>query len=320
MNEVVPVTLVTGFLGSGKTTLLNRILRASPAQRFAVVENEFGELGIDGLLVDTAVDALFELTDGCVCCTVRDDLVEVFSELAVRAQSLDHVLVETSGLADPVPVMRLMDLPWMQAAFRLDGVVTVVDAGNVRRDLEESRTCSEQITYADLIVVNKCSEVSESSLVWVEDRLRALNPLARVVRADHADVPLPWVLELGARDVESMLKRRERLSESAEHGHDDAITSVAVEAAGDVDVVALDRWLGELVRSPDLSLLRTKGVLSVRGQPQRFVFHGVRGAVEVRPDRPWGEAERGNRVVFIGRGLDPEELRTGLLACVLPPR
>lgn len=319
----VPVTLVTGFLGAGKTTLLNHVLDSADERRFAVIENEFGDLGIDSDLVGASAEAVFALNEGCVCCTVRDDLVELFDRLAAQVADFDHVIIETSGLADPGPVMKVFELARIRAAFRLDGVVTVVDAHHVESDLRDTETCAEQITYADLLVLNKADRLGESRLRSLEARLAALNPLARLVRTVQARVPVRDVLQLGGRDFKANVVHEQTRPDGHSHHHDETIASVGVEAGGDMNVDLLDRWLGSLVRRHDLELLRMKGVLAVPGQSRRFVFHGVRAVVDVVPGPPWGEETRRNRAVFIGRGLDPSMLESGFLACVQetdPPR
>lgn len=315
-----PVTIVTGFLGAGKTTLLNHILAADPTRRVAVIENEFGDLGVDPALLRTDDDdAVFELLNGCVCCTVRQDLVKVFERLADRGDAFDHVIIETSGLADPIPVLQVFEIPPVRAAFALDGIVTVVDAGHIEQNLTETAACADQLAYADLIILNKTDQLSARPLKALEARLRSLNPLADVVPTEHARAPVARVLKLGRLDSELRLARRGERSTSTAHRHDDTITAVALESDGDMNLRLLDLWLGHLLKQPCHDILRMKGVLSITGYARRFVFHGVRRVVDVRPGRTWGGEARHNRVVFIGRGLEYDRLRAGFSACLQEP-
>jgi G3E family GTPase len=309
MADPIDVTLVTGFLGAGKTTLVNHLLATSPDTRFVVVENEFGDVGIDGALVNVADDALIALDEGCVCCDVRDDLVEAFADLAARPGPVDHVLVEASGLAEPAPVMRVIERAGSR--FRLNGVIALVDALHIEQDLAAHHTTAEQLVFADVLVLNKTDLVDPATLDALEAKLRAAYPLAEVVRAVGAAVPPEAVLGIGGHAPELAPPDHDH------HHHGHGITSVAVDASGDVDIEAVDAWLGTLLRDDAVELMRTKGWLSMRGVPQRFAFHVVREVVDVRPDRPWGDTPRGNRIVFIGRGLDATALQAGLDACVL---
>ena len=177
----IPVTLVTGFLGAGKTTLLNHILDAKPERRFAVIENEFGDVGVDGSLFNDACDILYELNDGCICCSVREDLIGVFEQLLLRVNDIDHVVIETTGLAEPEPVMRIFDLPKINAAFDLAGVITVVDAAHVEASLDDVTACLEQIAYADLLILNKVDQVGATALDAVEAKLKQLNRRVNVI-------------------------------------------------------------------------------------------------------------------------------------------
>lgn len=311
----IPVTLVTGFLGSGKTTLVNHILRTQTEQQFAVIENEFGMMGVDGSFVDAPKESVFEINDGCVCCSVQGDLLEVFRELVSRNSEFDHVIIETTGLADPAPVMRLFERSEIGEHFDLVGVVTVVDAHHLKASLEEVETCEEQITYSDVLVVNKIDGLSRENLEVTEARLRTLNPFAQILRAEHAKVEAGLVLFPSRRPVDE-LQLGNTDHGTHQHRHDQAIVSVAVEASGHVDIERLDAWLFSLTRRNDLSLLRMKGLLSIPNHPQRFIFHGVRDAIDVRPDRSWGVIPRTNRIVFIGRRLDEVALQEAFMKCI----
>ena len=319
-DEHIPVTLVTGFLGAGKTTLLNHILESNPNKRFAIIENEFGDLGVDGSLVRAKSEVLFELNDGCICCTVREDLIEVFSQLLERTEEIDHVIIETTGLAEPVPVMRIFEYPEVRAAFTLDGVVTVVDAAHIGESLSDVDACEEQITYADLLILNKADRVGLSDLESVEQRLKKLNPLAAQVRAHHATVDSESVLNLGGRSEKERFPghhhEHHHDHHHDDHEHDDEIGSVAVEAPGEVNVAELDMWLERLIRSPQPELIRMKGIIAVPGDPRRFVFNVVRQVVDVHPERPWESDERYNRIVFIGRGLEQTSLQEAFQDCL----
>ena len=313
-NESVnrtPVTLVTGFLGAGKTTLLNRILTSDVGKQFAIVENEFGDLGVDGSLLRSNRDLVFELNDGCICCTVRDDLIQVLTQLRARHDGFDHVIIETTGLAEPAPVLRVFERPEIGKDFILDGVVTVVDAGHFEQSMAEVSTCAEQVSYADVLILNKTDSCSESVQRSIENQLKAINPLAEVLRSTHAHVDIHKLLNIGGRLVNDL-----RPHDPVHHHHDSDIRSFYVSADGDVNVALLDRWLGQLVRRRDATLLRMKGILAVPDDPRRFVFNGVRDVVDVRPDRHWGSEARSSRIVFIGKGLCHDDLRVGFEACL----
>ncbi|MCY4423681.1 MAG: GTP-binding protein [Acidimicrobiaceae bacterium] len=445
----VPVTILTGFLGSGKTTLLNRILTEHHGRRIAVIENEFGEIGIDQGLVVNADEEVFEMSNGCICCTVRGDLIRVLDNLGKRRDKFDYVLVETTGLADPGPVAQtfFMDDD-IAAEYAIDGIVTVVDAVHVDQQLGRSRETEEQIAFADVVVLNKTDLVNARRVDELEERIRSMNGLAAMHRSSFGSVAVDDLLDQRSFDLTVALDRRptflepeypfewtgvyrlgpgthtlcfdagpdptmglavlplpapspealetaaeacvrvfaepvaptdggsvtvgahfevaldgtaettvplviedgsgeqlyglfcEHLAEEyhprltaadggeplvpvaerawvAAHEHDDSVSSVGIEADGDVDGGRLNDWLGDLLRDKGTDLFRMKGFLAVAGETDRVVFQGVHMLLDSQPDRPWGDDPRRNQLVFIGRDLDADELRAGFLACLV---
>ena len=339
-----PVTVLTGYLGAGKTTLLNRILSEDHGKRYAVIVNEFGEIGIDNDLIVGSDEEVYEMNNGCVCCTVRGDLIRVLSGLMKRQGSgkgFDAIVVETTGLADPGPVAQTFFVDDdVRAKTRLDSVTTVVDAKHILLRLEDSREAREQIAFADQIVLNKSDLVSEDELKVVEARLRRLNPLAPIHRAERSNVPLDAVLGRGGFDLERILDLEPQFlnpshgeaghvhdedCEHDHHGHDhgghdhhviDDIKGVSLRLDRPVNGEKITRWLNDLLQSQGPDILRAKGIIDVQGDDRRLVFQAVHMIMEGDWQRPWqaGDA-RHSRMVFIGRNLDEAALRRGFEAC-----
>ncbi len=331
-----PVTILTGYLGAGKTTLLNRILSEDHGRRYAVIVNEFGEIGIDGDLIVGADEEVFEMNNGCVCCTVRGDLIRVLGGLMRRQTGglggFDAIIVETTGLADPGPVAQTFFVDEdVKAGTRLDSVTTVVDARHCLASLDASREAREQVAFADQIVLNKIDLAAPDQLETIEARLRRLNPLAPIHRANRADVALGAVIGRGGFDL-GRLSELDLGSVNPAHGeaghvhdehchdhghaHDDDIKGVSLRLAGPVDGARMTRWLNELLAREGQNILRAKGIVAVAGEDRKLVFQAVHMMLDGDFAAPWREGEaRESRMVFIGRDLDQGRLRAGLEAC-----
>jgi len=318
MSAKTPVTVLTGFLGAGKTTLLNRILTEQHGKKYAVIVNEFGEAGIDNDLVVNADEEVFEMNNGCICCTVRGDLIRILGGLMKRAEKFDAILLETTGLADPAPVAQTFFVDDDVAAkTRLDAVVTLVDACHFETQVEDSHEAAEQVAFADLILINKVDLVSAQQVERIESRIRAMNPYARITHCEQCGVPLDGVLGQDAFNLARVLEIEPHfLDEDHAHEHDDEVTSISLETDQPLDPDRFHEWFGGLLREKGQDILRSKGILDMNGETERFVIQGVHMLITGDRMGPWPEGEaRRSRLVFIGRGLEDMRLAEGFEAC-----
>jgi G3E family GTPase len=341
----VPATILTGYLGAGKTTLLNHILTYEHGKKVAVIVNEFGEVGIDNQLVVNTDEEIFEMNNGCICCTVRGDLIRIITKLMRRRDRFDHLVIETTGLADPAPVIQTFFADEdVRDRVKLDAVVTVVDAKHVH-DHWDSDEVKEQIAYADIILLNKIDLVSPEQLDRLEHRICSMNKLAKIYRTRNSELDISSILGVGAFDLQRALELDPKFLQDSDHSdahdehehhdhehhdhehvelhdhhdhhHDESVGSVAIVELGALDLEKVNQWIGNLLKQQGADIFRTKGILNIAGDDHRCVFQGVHTIFDAVSDRKWKpNEERKSQLVFIGRNLDRDRLQADFMACM----
>ena len=318
-DRKIPVTVITGYLGSGKTTLLNHILSGQQGRKVAVIVNEFGEVGIDGqLIVRDDDEQLIEFNNGCLCCTVRGDLIETITKLQERAGELDAIIIETTGLADPAPVASTFFVSEeIRASTRLDSFVTVVDVVNLEKNLAQSVEAQEQVAFADIVLINKVDLASEEAIARVERTVRSLNPLATIHRTEQGVIDLALVLNSNAFQLEAKLQVDPEFLGDHEHEHDPAIASFVLRESRPIDMNRFMSWITPLLQEQGDRVLRTKGVFNAHSFKERVVFQSVRMLTTMSRFNLWEEGVvRQTEFVVIGRHLDQAAFAAGFAKCV----
>jgi G3E family GTPase len=354
-HEPIPVTILTGFLGAGKTTLLNHLLSQPHGRRCAIIINEFGAISIDHQLVINTDEEVVELSNGCICCRVRKDLVTTLVGLFQKQKRFDYVLIETTGLADPSPLAHTFALPDLKKRLRLDAIVTVVDARNVEKELADAPETMAQIAFADVLLLNKSDLVPADALAQLERHLTHINPLARIHRTERSKIDVAKLLDIKAREVTAPLELHDAHDHDHDHhhdhdhdhachdphchdhdhdhahdhdhehhddapaaAHDDRVRSFSFTENSPLDLKKTEAWLSTLLRESGQNIYRCKGILNIRGEAKRVVFQGVQMDFESTSDRLWKPAEpRVSQLVFIGKELDETAIRSGFAECLV---
>ncbi|SFX39905.1 GTPase, G3E family [Janthinobacterium lividum] len=323
MTELIPVTIITGFLGSGKTTLLKRILQGDHGVRIAVIENEFAAESIDhGLLVQDSDEQIVEMNNGCICCSVRGDLIRILGELQARRAAgtiaFDHVIIETTGLAAPGPVAQTFFAePSVSEYYMLDAILTVVDARHAQQQLTAHKEAQEQVGFADRILLSKTDLVSKEELAALRQRLVAINGRASIQKVRFGNVPLRDILNIRGFNLNAIVELEPDFLGELGHRHGDGVQSFVYHQSQPLDLLQVENFLDAVVQLFGTQLMRYKGILYVADLHCRAVFQGVHMLMGSELGAPWRDGEtRASKIIFIGRDLPQDMLIRGLDRCV----
>jgi G3E family GTPase len=319
-QDRIPVTLLTGCLGSGKTTLLNYILTQTHGKRIAVIENEFGEISVDHDLIIGADKDIFEMSNGCVCCSIKGDLIKTLNKLFERKEHFDSILIECTGLASPGPLAQAFIVEdEIESGLRLDSSANVVDAKHFWQHLKDFEVSWEQIAVSNVILINKIDLISNDELIAIENKIKEINPSANIYRTQNCQIDLDKIFNLKGFELINVeeLNRIMDHDNHESHDHSGAVSSVGVILKGNIDLDKFLMWLRMLGIMEGMDVFRSKGMLSVPDNSNRIIFHGVYMMFENREDRAWGDDPRENRMIFIGRNLDRDRLEAGVRSCLI---
>jgi G3E family GTPase len=321
-QDMVPVTILTGFLGSGKTTLLNRILQEDHGHRIAVIENEFGEVGVDNDIIEKSDEQIVEMNNGCICCTVRGDLIRILGDLKERRDlgtlAFDRVVIETTGMADPGPVAQTFFTDEeIGGYYLLDSILTLVDAKHAEKQLDEFHEAQEQVGFADKVLLSKTDLVSEADVERLAERIKRMNPRAPIKPVHFGNAPLEEVLDLRGFNLNAILEIDPEFLTSIAHEHHDEVESFVFRSDKPFDGDKLEQFLSGMIQVYGPDLLRYKGVLWMKGNARRVVFQGVHMMMGGDLGKPWTKGEKkASILVFIGKKLPRDLFIAGLEQCL----
>jgi len=321
-SNMVPVTILTGFLGSGKTTLLNRILKEDHGHRIAVIENEFGEIGVDNEIIETGDEQIVEMNNGCICCTVRGDLIRILGSLKEKRDEgtlkFDRVVIETTGMADPGPVAQTFFTDEeIGNYYLLDSIITLVDAKHAPKQLDEFHEAQEQVGFADRILLSKTDLTAEDETQQLIQRLKRMNPRAPIKKVHFGDAPIGEVLDIRGFNLNAILQLDPEFLVDSHHEHHDEVESFVFKSAKPFDGQKLEQFLSGMIQVYGPDLLRYKGVLWMKGNPRRVVFQGVHMMMGGDMGKPWGKGEKKQSImVFIGKKLPKDIFIAGMEECL----